>query len=397
MAGRLSGRRASAEAGRFGRFWRRRAALVALAVAVIVIHGYITHLLGRRLVDFRLDAAMPKRLEVAYVRELEPAPPPRAAPLPAQAKHMHPRARATAPAKQQAPLHKPAHPQAVPDAPARQVVPEDPHLAEVEPAAPAPAVPQPAASAVEPAASAPSVQMPVFAQATGTSLGAPPFEWPVSTRLSYVLTGHYQGEIHGRAQVEWIRLDDRYQVRMDLRIGLPFAPLFTRAITSEGRLTPQGLEPKRYDEDSKMAFHARRRVAIRFEPYGIVLPDGHVRLGWSGAQDAASQFVQLTYLFTTQPERLAVGQRVEMALALPRSVEPWTYDVREVETLHTPFGAFEAFHLVPRREPEPGGDLTAEMWFAPALAYLPVRIRIWQDPETFIDLMIDRKPQLAAQ
>ena len=387
MAGRLSGRRASTEAGRFGGFWRRRAALVALAVAVIVIHGYITHLLGRQLVDFRWDAAMPKRLEVAYVRELEPAPPPRAAPLPAQATRMRPRARGTAPAKQQAPLHKPAHPQAVPNAPAPQVVPEDPHLAEVELAA----------SAVEPAAPAPPAQEPVFAQATGTSLGVPPFEWPVSTRISYVLTGHYQGEIHGRAQVEWIRLDDRYQVHMDLRIGLPFAPLFTRAITSEGRLTSQGLEPKRYDEDSKMAFHARRRVAIRFEPYGIVLPDGHVRLGWSGAQDAASQFVQLTYLFTTQPDRLAVGQRVEMALALPRSVEPWTYDVREVETLHTPFGAFEAFHLVPRREPEPGGDLTAEMWFAPALAYLPVRIRIWQDPETFIDLMIDRKPQLAAQ
>jgi hypothetical protein len=388
MAGRLNGRRAR---GGADRSWRRRAALVALAAAVIAIHGYVTDLLGRQLADFHLDAEMPKRLEVAYVRQLEPAAPPRAAPQPAQAQRARPRTAAAAPAKEARPP-KPAQPEIPPEEVARKIAPEDPQVAEVEPAAA-----EPTPRAPEPAASAPLDDKPVYAEATGTSPGAPPFEWPVSTRLSYVLTGHYQGEIHGRAQVEWIRLGDRYQVHMDLTIGLPFAPLFTRAITSEGELTPGGLKPKRYDEDSKMAFRHRRRVAIRFEPYGIVLPDGHVRLGWGSAQDAASQFVQLTYLFTTQPERLAVGQRVDLALALPGSVEFWTYDVREVETLHTPFGALDAFHLVPRREPRPGGDLTAEMWFAPALAYLPVRIRIWQDAETFIDLLIDRKPQLAAR
>ena len=41
------------------------------------------------------------------------------------------------------------------------------------------------------------------------------------------------------------------------------------------------------------------------------------------------------------------------------------------------------------------GDLVAEIWFAPALRYLPVRIRIEQDPQTFIDLVIARRPELA--
>ena len=34
------------------------------------------------------------------------------------------------------------------------------------------------------------------------------FEWPASTRVSYVLNGNYRGEVNGRAQVEWIRIGD---------------------------------------------------------------------------------------------------------------------------------------------------------------------------------------------
>jgi hypothetical protein len=98
-----------------------------------------------------------------------------------------------------------------------------------------------------------------------------------------------------------------------------------------------------------------------------------------------------------QPDLLTPGRAIEVPLALPRSVDRWVYDVVGPETLYTPFGAVDAVHLKPRRVSRPGGDLTAEIWFAPALAYLPARIRIRQDAETWIDLMIERKPQLAAK
>ena len=105
-------------------------------------------------------------------------------------------------------------------------------------------------------------------------------------------------------------------------------------------------------------------------------------------QDAASQFVQLTWLFTTQPELLhARPHRSRCRWRCRAACEPWIYDVLGAETLHTPFGrradgAPEA--AAPSREP--GGDLTAEIWFAPTLQYLPVRIRIHQDAQTFVDL-----------
>jgi hypothetical protein len=118
-----------------------------------------------------------------------------------------------------------------------------------------------------------------------------------------------------------------------------------------------------------------------------------------GVQDSASQFVQMTWLFTTQPQWLQQGRTIELPLALPRRVEPWLYDVLETSTLDTPAGPVEAVHVKPRREATRAGlrgDLAAEFWVAPSLQYLPVRILIRQDEQTHIDLLIQRLPQQAA-
>jgi hypothetical protein len=84
---------------------------------------------------------------------------------------------------------------------------------------------------------------------------------------------------------------------------------------------------------------------------------------------------------------------VTLPLALPRRVENWLYDVVAEERLATPVGEIPAFYLKPRREARRGNDLVVEIWFAPLLQYLPVRIRIRQDEDTFADLMLERLPQ----
>jgi len=370
-----------------GEPWQRRAGAAALVLGVIVAHGCVADHLADRMADFSIEAAMPPRIEVAYVREMEMSAPPKTAPAPAPA----------AARKKSTVAKRPPPPASAASAADETVV------AEVPPEPPRePPVAEPAPAAPVAAASAPAELSAATAAASAASAAdgpdTTPFAWPGSTRLSYVLTGNYRGEIHGTAQVEWVRVEGmRYQVHLDVTVGLAFAPLLTRRMSSEGRLTPEGLAPERYDEDSKVAFRERRRATLRFEPDAVVMPDGRRRERWPGLQDAASQFVQLTYLFTTHPELLTPGRVVEMPLALPRNVDRWVYDVLEQEPLATPFGQVDAFHLKPRRVARPGGDLTAEIWFAPTLAYLPVRIRIRQDAETFIDLVIQRKPQLAAQ
>ena len=72
------------------------------------------------------------------------------------------------------------------------------------------------------------------------------------------------------------------------------------------------------------------------------------------------------------------------------------YDVVGPETLATAFGAVEAIHLKPRRASRAPSDLTAEIWFAPQLRYMPARIRIRQDDSTYADLLVSKKPELGA-
>jgi Protein of unknown function (DUF3108) len=253
-----------------------------------------------------------------------------------------------------------------------------------EPAPPLPAVPELAplagaqAAAVDAAASAPAA-----------------VEWPPSTRLSYRLTGNVRGPVEGQARVEWLRQGARYQVRLESSVGPAFAPLMTRRESSEGDITPQGLWPRRYDMEMDVIFRDRRLSTIHMDADGVRLPGGGPVLPRPpGLQDAVSQFVQLTWLFTTQPARLNPGQTVELPLALPRRVEPWQYDVVGSEPLYTAAGQVDAVHVRPRR-PARAGDYTAEVWIAPSLQYLPVRIVVRQDAETYIDLQIERLPEQA--
>ena len=345
-----------------GRSRRQRLALLALAVVVAVIHlGLLDRHLPDRLGEGAADSR-PRRMEVAFVRELAPA-----APLPV----------AAAPA-----LRRMA---AAPPTPAASA-------AALTPLAQAEATPPIALPALGPLA---DLMPPVAASAAPPTAEAASFEWPPSTRLSYTLRGDYRGPVEGQAQVEWLRTGTRYQVHLDVSVGPAFAPLISRRISSEGEITPEGLRPRRYDEETRLALRAPRRLTIWLDADRVRLPGGTELVRPAGVQDSASQFVQMTWLFTTQPEWLQSGRTITMPLALPRRVEPWLYDVLETVTLQTPAGEVQAVHIKPRRSGRAGGDLTAEFWVAPSLQYLPVRILIRQDEASYIDMLIERLPEQA--
>ena len=212
-----------------------------------------------------------------------------------------------------------------------------------------------------------------------------------------MLTGNYRGEVNGRARVQWVRQGLRYQVHLDIAIGPSFAPLMSRRMTSDGELGPEGLLPRRYDEATKLPFQNPRRATVEFTPQQVTLANGTQREALAGVQDAASQFVQMTWMFTTQPELLRTGNAIMMPLALPRRMDRWIYDVLGEERLATSFGPLDTVHLKPRRaDDRPRGELSAEVWIAPTLQYLPARIRIQQDAETFVDLLIESAPMQAA-
>jgi hypothetical protein len=94
-----------------------------------------------------------------------------------------------------------------------------------------------------------------------------------------------------------------------------------------------------------------------------------------------------------KPSLLKPGNVVYMTLALPKKLETIAYDVIEEETLKTPIGEVPAFHVKPRKMSAAGGTLPVEIWFAPGLQYLPVRILIRSDEKTYLDLQMERAPE----
>jgi hypothetical protein len=261
---------------------------------------------------------------------------------------------------------------------------------------PSPAHPDGAGDAAPAEPGLAAADSPASGPATAASSPAATFEWPLSTRLTYRLTGNFRGPVDGQARVEWLRQGQRYQVHVDVSVGPGFAPLVSRRMSSDGEVGPAGLRPQRYDEVTRVALHDPRRQTVLLDSTRIRLAHGGELPRPDGVQDSASQFVQMIWLFTTQPQRLRRGEQISMMLALPRRLDLWTYDVLDAEDLYTPVGVFEAVHVRPRPLEQPRGELSAEVWIAPTLQYMPARIVIRQDAETYVDLLLDRLPEQAA-
>jgi len=355
--------------------WRVAAAVTLVAV-VSLIHGCLVDRLAGHANALKADAdPLPKRMQAVYVRSMEPL-----APLPVAAAVPPPppaAVRSAVSAGAQA-ASAPVEPEPETKLP---VLPK-----EEAPAAPAPSHAEASASAV-PADTQ-------TAQAPSTAASGVPFEWPEGTRVSFALTGNYKGPIHGSAQVEWLRVEQRYQVYLDVRVGPNLAPFMTRTLSSVGIVTSKGLQPQTYVQETQLPFQQATRATVTMGLDGVQLANGTRRYGLPGLHDTASQFVQLSWLLSTQPELAQPGGVIDMPLAMPRSVESFAYDVLGLEPLSTPFGELEVLHLKPRRVARAGSDMTLEMWLSPQYRYLPMRVIIRQDAETFVDLMITKPPEV---
>ncbi|MDP3761602.1 MAG: DUF3108 domain-containing protein [Ramlibacter sp.] len=354
-----------------------RGPLLALLAAVLLLHVLAIHWLAAQLRQGSLLQPLATPMFTRVLSQQAPPAVPVAPPVPAAARAKRAVVASTRPVPA-APQPQPAASEPEPAPAATASAPDErPRPAIEEPAVAAAPAPEPAASAAspaEPAASAPGAAM------AGLD------SWPADTRLNYRLGGQFRsGELHGSARVQWQREGERYQTRIDIDVTL----LASLVLTSQGEVTPQGLFPRVYEE--------LRRSGPRTAKLGeasVVLNDGRSVPRPEGVQDTASQFVELSHRFATGQEALEVGRSVSFWLARPGGVDLWTYDVVGRETLlSTELGAIDAFHLKPRRITNPRGNITAEIWVAPSLQYLPVRIRVSMGDGTYVDLMADRIEQ----
>ena len=260
--------------------------------------------------------------------------------------------------------------------------------ADVQPPPAAAPTPQIAANDSSPPSSTVATPSPTQAAAPTASATDDPAvwlaSWPRSTRLNYQLKGYYRGDFFGHARVQWQRSAQRYQAQIQITVGL----LLDMRMTSQGRITATRLWPEAYEEDRR-----NKKRSARFGDQLVTLDNGNALNRPSHLQDTASQFVQLAQDFALKRLPLQVGAVIPVTLGRPGGIDEWLYDVVALETVATPLGDLAAYHLKPRPLPNPRGTVSAEIWFAPALQHLPVRIRLTLNPETWLDLTLDNVAQ----
>ncbi|MFC5496127.1 DUF3108 domain-containing protein [Caenimonas terrae] len=355
---------------------RRNALIAALLLAVLLGHALVLQWLAWQV---REPSALRLMAAPMLTRMLQQ----QAAPAPVPQPVRTARARRKAPAA--------AMQSVVPSVPAEATVTAAAPEPVVEPAPPAPepvasepaaATPTAVATADAPDAATASPTADASVPPTTDSVGVTADGWPIDTRLSYQVGGYYRGELHGNARVEWLRDGERYQTRVDISLG-PISVM----MTSQGQVRDKELRPSAYEESG---LGKRRTVSIQDK---VVLNDGSQVDRPDGLQDTASQFIELSHMFSSGQQPLEVGRSVSFWLARPGGLDYWTYDVTDKESLPTPFlGPVEAFHLKPRKPQNPRGNIMAEIWFAPTLQYLPIRIRVTSG-DANLDLSIDKIEQ----
>jgi hypothetical protein len=200
---------------------------------------------------------------------------------------------------------------------------------------------------------------------------------PGSVRLKYDIKGEIKRfPYFANGELLWLQDGKTYDARLEISHFL----LGSRVQTSTGLLTNHGLEPTRFADKvrSEVAAHfERNRSKITFSantPDAPLLP---------GAQDHLSVFMQLSSMLGGEPDHFAPGTEVPFQAVGPKSSEWWVFKVGELEALTLPGGEVKAIKL--HRDPTGEYDPKVEVWLAPGMGYLPVRVRLVQTNGDFVE------------
>ena len=251
------------------------------------------------------------------------------------------------------------------------------------------AVPQPANGASASAAAAPaSAAKPASASASIAKTKTPPavdgpkgVKVPASARLVYDVTAQVRGgKYNANAELRWQHEGNRYDAQLEIRA----LSLVLRSQTSSGEVGPKGLAPTRFSDKTRterVAYIDREKGRITFS---ADTPDVALQ---AGAQDRLSVVLQLSSLFATDPAAFAPGSGIAIQTVGPTDASMWHFTVKGEETVTVAGAQVRAIKL--ERDGKPDSDQQVEVWFAPLLGYIPVRLRITQGNGDYLDQRLD--------
>ena len=206
---------------------------------------------------------------------------------------------------------------------------------------------------------------------------------PGSTRLGFSVSGE-QGTAPvqgGYGELVWLQNGTDYDARLTLK--LLFFTLLDQHST--GHVGVDGLAPDRFGDKrrnrAELAAHfLRDQGQVSFSNNK---PDVPLR---PGAQDRLSVMLQLGALLAGDVTQYPQGSTITVQTVGTGDGDVWTFNVEGDEALDLPAGSYQARKL--SRSPRREFDDKIELWLAPSLGYLPVRLRVTQTKGDFYEIQL---------
>lgn len=198
-----------------------------------------------------------------------------------------------------------------------------------------------------------------------------------TAKLHYKVVASAKGfELQGEGELDWRNDGSTYEARLTL--SSPLLP--KREQRSSGQVTKEGLAPERFSDKSRTeeAAHFQRdqgKVSFSNNRPDVALAPG--------AQDRLSIILQLGALLAGERRRHPPGSTVTIQTASTRDAEPWVFTVEKEERLELPGGTVPVLKLI--RNPRKEFDQRVELWLAPGMDYVPVRVRLTNPNGEWVD------------
>lgn len=237
---------------------------------------------------------------------------------------------------------------------------------------PSPAAPAPTADDTEfhLAAASGTIPKPTSTTTAPALYAPPPGTW------HYDVTGHAKGlSYQAEGRLHWQHDGQRYRVQMTLR-----ALWLQRQQTSSGRLDAEGLHPEHFIDQ------ARKTREIWFDPQQHTQHTGNgpPQPAPEGVQDRLSVFFQLaTQLNRALTTATPTPTNWPIPVAGGADSETWHFEAQGSERQPLPAGVYDTVKFT--RRPRHSSDQTVEVWLAPTLHHIPVRLRIAQSNGDVVD------------
>jgi hypothetical protein len=219
------------------------------------------------------------------------------------------------------------------------------------------------------------------AASTGSGIADPAATVPARIappmRLRYEVSGHTRDRaVTGQAELSWQHDGRHYEAHLEV----DGEGLVRRRQHSAGQITPGGLAPRRYAE------RARQEEAVHFERgtgravFSANRPPAPLQ---ADTQDRLSLLLQLGARIAARPQAYPAGSYLEIQATTTREALIWRFQVEGTEELRLPAGHQTTLRLV--RRPMGEFEPLLEVWLAPGLDYVPVRMRLTQHTGDHLD------------